>query len=316
MNKIQLIAAAFLFFAGILVLPAKINAIGMASDPIIIENALRGSQYNEDISIINNSLTDEATFDLTAGGAAKDWVSFFEKDSNNKIDKVTIPAKSKKSVKVVITVPKTAANGEYEGQIVATSEAGNLEQGSTGSAVKLRVTRPITITITDKENIGIKATILPATYSVGKDSPLQLNVIYENTGNVEIAPSLQLKISKDGNSVFNAIFPYPEKVALILPAERKTIEKLVEWQTVGQGLGDYLVEAAVFVNGKSLQGQKFTFKITEKNNTNQPLASVSSAAKSDSLYVYYIIGAILVLAVIIFAVKKALKNKQTKQAVN
>jgi len=156
---------------GALLFPAAVGAIGMASDKIIINDALRGSQYRESISIINNSLTNDDVFVLTADGDIKDWITYYEKDSDVKIEKIAIPAKSKKTIHALISIPASKPNGTYTGKIIATSGTGDYKEETSGSSVNLRVTRDISVTVTDKENVQVNTIILPNSYTIEKIHP-------------------------------------------------------------------------------------------------------------------------------------------------
>jgi len=93
---------------------------------------------------------------------------------------------------------------------------------------------------------------------------VKFKVIYENNGNVQVAPELEIKISKAGRTVFNAIYPYPDQVSMVAPSAKKEFESLIEWSTTGQELGAYLVETKTKINDKIVQEQKIDFTVVEK----------------------------------------------------
>jgi len=306
-NVLSLLAIISMLF------PVAVAAIGMASDKIIINDALRGSQYRENISIINNSLTNDDVFALTADGDIKDWITYYEKDSDVRIEKIAIPAKSKKTIQALISIPASKPNGTYTGKIIATSGAVDYKEETSGSSVNLRVARDVSVTVTDKESIQTNTIILPNSYTIEKNSSVKFKVIYENNGNVQVAPELEIKISKAGKTVFNAIYPYPDQVLMVAPSAKKEFESLVEWSTAGQELGAYLVETKTKINDKLVQEQKIDFTVVEKINDGVAMvagaADVAGGGGINQVMMWYILGAVVVLAVALATIKFFRKSK-------
>lgn len=54
------------------------------------------------------------------------------------------------------------------------------------------------------------ASLVPESYDINQGDYLKIRVIYENEGSMSINPQIDLKIKKEGKTVYAVIFPYPE----------------------------------------------------------------------------------------------------------
>ena len=242
-------------------------AIGMITEPIVIDSMLRGGEVSKTVTVFNPQKT-EAVYLFGSDGGIKGWVTFFEKGKPDApITKVNVPATSYYDVIAKIKVPDATPNGEYVGEIFVKQAAAD-EPKESGSSVSIAqmVSRQVKIKVTDQEVVKLDTALIPEAYDVKQGDPLKIKIIYENFGNIALKPSFQLKIinSEDGKTVFNAIYPYPEAEAVVNPGERKTMP-VQEWPTTGQPAGRYLAEASTLVGGETLQKNEFRFSLEDKN---------------------------------------------------
>lgn len=252
--------------ASIFLLPQLSFAIGQMTKPIVLENVLRGQEVIETLYLFNSG-GKEVIYQLKADGQIADWPSFYkfeDKNLENPITEIQIPAQSRLEIIVKFAIPKDTANGTYNG-VVVIIEMPEAEEEKKGisAAVGASIGREVSITVTDKEILKFETTIIPEKYGVGKGEPLKIKVIYNNQGNVSIKPNLHLKITQlnTGKVVHNAIYPYPEDEKPVKPFERKEFPSLIEWQTAGQENGKYKAEIKVLLNGKLIEEESFRFDI-------------------------------------------------------
>ncbi len=261
MKKITFLLTTILFFSFVSVQTAL--AIGMMTKPIVIENVLRGQDVVATLTL-RNSDEREVTYGFKAEGQVADWATFFNiKDKNleNPITEIKMPVKEYIDIVVKFTIPRDTPNGEYTGELFVSEDLGgkvNSDEASVG--VSQKIGREVTIAVTDKEIVQFKTTFVPKTYDVQNGKPLIIRVLYNNQGNVSVKPDLQLKITRDGATVYNAIFPYPEAEDAVRAYSEKEISS-VEWQTSGQENGIYKAELKVLLNGQVISEDDFRFSI-------------------------------------------------------
>lgn len=285
--------------------------------PIIIKNVLRGQEITATLYLFNSE-DKEIAYQLKAEGEIAGWATFYKIDDAklaDPISEIQIPAESRLDATVKFKIPEDAPNGDYAGEVaVFTEPEKNQEQNEMTVGVFQKVGREVLITVTDKENVEVETTIIPFKYGIGKDEPLKIKVIYDNLGNVSVKPNVQLKISKNGNTVFNAIFPYPENEEAVKPKTRKTIP-LIEWQTAGQEEGKYQAEVKILLGGEVIKEDKFRFAVGF--DIGMLLAALSSIGGGSLLPVWFVIGGLLLLAAVVLSFigkkQKFLKIETEKQ---
>ncbi|MCK5387098.1 MAG: hypothetical protein KAJ39_07920 [Gammaproteobacteria bacterium] len=274
--------------------------IGQVTEPIIIKDILRDSEVS-DALILFNSEDKEVILQLKAEGEIADWASFYEiddKNLENPITEIQVPAKSRLDVTVKFKIPEDASNGEYVGEIaIMTAPAENEEMSKTAINVLQRIGREVLITVTDKEILKLKTTVIPLKYGVRKNEPLQIKVIHNNQGNISVKPDVQLKITKDDRMVFNVIFPYSEDEKPVRPLERKTMS-LIEWQTAGQENGEYKAEVKVLLAGKVIHENDFRF--TTGFDINKYLSFVSRVGGGNLVLGWLMAGGFLIILSTLF----------------
>lgn len=276
--------------------------------PIVIENILRGQEFTDTLILVNSE-DKEVTYGLISEGEIKDWVFFYnieDKNLENPITDIKIPAKSNIEATVKFVLPDDLPNGEYAGEVVVTfTPGGDSDTDGSSATVSQRVGRQVLITVTDEEIIDFTTAVIPLEYDVKKNEALKIKFIFENNGNVFIKPDVQLKVLKDGESIFNAIFPYPENEEAVKPKTRKELT-LIEWQAGGQEDGIYRTELKIMLNGEVIQEEDFRFTIGYKEDSDSKfLAGVAFLGFGSVVRGWFVIGGfLLVIAGILIYINK------------
>lgn len=312
----KILSLKILFLVFCLGLASNVFAIGMITEPIVIENILRGGKISETITVFNPE-NGEAIYQLGTSGQINGWVEFFEIGKPDiAVSKVNVPAKKYYDLTAVITIPDSTPNGEYIGEIFVKQEAKEKpKEGESAVSISQMVSKAVKIKVTDQEVVKIETTLIPEAYDVKQEESLKIKVIYENLGNIALRPDLKLKISNtnDEKTVFNAIFPYPETEEAVKPGEKKTMPDF-EWQTTGQPKGKYLAEITTLINNEVFGTKDFRFNIgdvSSDNKKNWGFLAGSFIGKSNLTLIWVIIGGILlVFAKVLIAFHK--KNKKIK----
>ncbi len=299
MKKIILLSIIVLLFSFISVQP--VFAIGMITEPIIVKDILRGQETSATLSLLN-SQDKEVTYGLKAEGQVADWAAFYSADDTNfenPITEIKMPAKKYVNVNVKFKIPEDAPNGEYTGEIlVFLAPGGEIKSDESSVSVSQQIGLDVIITVTDKETVQLKASFIPATYDVQKGKPLKIRVLYDNQGNVAVKPDLQLKITKLGATVYNAIFPYPEGEEAARAYAIKEISP-IEWQTTGQENGSYRAELKVSLNGKEIQSESFGFTIGYFSGSSW-ISAVSFLGGGNLAFGWAVLAGILLAIAILF----------------
>lgn len=312
MKKTFFLLAAVLVFSFISV--QSVLAIGMMTEPIVIKDILRGQETFATLTLLNSE-NKEVTYGLKAEGQIASWETFYKVDDiklENPITEIKMPAGKFVDVKVKFSVPKDMPNGKYEGAVLAfLASSGEVKNEEASVSVSQQVSRDVTITVTDKETIQLKATFIPAAYDVQQGKPLKIRVLYDNQGNIAIKPDLQLKITKAGSTIYNAIFPYPEGEEAVRALATKEIPS-IEWQTTGQEHGNYKAELIVSLNGKEMQKESVSFSIGYFKY--DFLGAISMIGGGNLTAVWFVIGLIFVVLAVILAIlnKKGVNSEKLR----
>jgi len=306
MKKIFFVIAVLTFT---LILGQAVFAIGMITEPIIVNDMLRGGEISETVTVFNPESA-EVIYKLGTDGQIKGWAEFFEVGKpNTAVSQVNVPPKSYYDVIAKIKVPDGTPNGEYIGEIfVIQAPKEKPKEGESSVSVSQMISREVKIGVTDKEIISLKTTLIPEAYDINKGESLRIKIIYENLGNIAVKPDLQLKIVtiEGGKTVFNAIFPYPDDQEAVKPGEIKTMP-IFEWISAGQENGKYWAETKTLINNKMVGEQKFRFGIgvaagllsdsSDNFSESKLLAAVAFVGGGNLTFGWMVIGiSLLVLA--------------------
>ncbi len=318
--------AFFSLFAVSISVASAVFAIGQMTEPIIINDVLKGQEIKDTISV-TNSEDRVVEVKIQAEGQIAGWTTFYaidDKDLTHPITDLTLPARGPAKATVVFRVPDDAPNGTYKGVVAAISKLAEETQSNANSGaanVLQKIDREVTITVSGKEILKLEAAALPMKYGVPSGQPLQIKAIYDNQGNVAVKPDLQLKIANIDNTttLHNAIYPYPDGEDAVKALERREFSNMVEWQTTGQPEGKYQAYVKVVLNGNLIKEENFQFDIISAEAAAAVLGTNTSNGDSEAaqMMMWYIFGGIVALAVLVVLVKVFKKGKlASNQSIN
>ena len=237
--------------------------VGVSPTSFTISNALRGGEFEKEITIINPT-EEESSYTFNATGIIKDWVSFHNIDDLSSIDYITVPGKesdetNKKKVIVRIKVPADVSNDIYNGTIYIKT-APKETTGDGGLSTKTRV--PIRVGVDVSGTQILNGTVNDIyTRDIEINYPLRINVLFENTGNVIATPSIDVKIlKKDGKNIDSFVHDNTS----VKPYSTDTIELF--WNSTGYGVGEYDAMVSVYLGGKQIGEKKLSFNILERGS--------------------------------------------------
>ncbi len=261
----KLLVPIFILVAYYAIYMNSCKAIGQITKPIYIENALRGKEYAQSVTIINTE-DREVVVDVSARGGISDWTKFYAAaDEKDATTTVVIPTGEKSVLTASFKLPDDLANGDYAGVIVAYQRADkSISEKATTTIIAQEVVREVKITVSDKEIIDFKVSIIPKSYDISQGSDLPVRFIYDNQGNVEIFPQIQLKILKDNNQISNVIFPYPDGISGVKPGGKREIpEVLLDANKLESG--KYVAQMDFLINGQPKVSDSFGFTVREED---------------------------------------------------
>jgi hypothetical protein len=242
-----------------------ISAVGMITQPLQIKDALRGQTIESSLHLVNSE-SENIIFELSASGEVKDWVTFFTmSDVEKPITSIELSATSSIDVGVLVKIPDDQKNGTSTGAIDTMYDPKKVSSDKDNPiAIAQKFSRPVSIEITDKEIISFSALAMPISYEVELGKPLEIKLIYTNKGNIAIRPQADIKIkNEEGEEIFGAIFPYPEKEDAVKPLGTKEI--LIPYNTGDLSVGQYRAEVIVSLRGEEKYRDDFAFSILDKN---------------------------------------------------
>ncbi len=308
----KLFSIVLFFLLGAIGLPQATLAIGQLTQPIVISDILRGEELIETLSLFN-SKAEPDDYGLEGKGDVEDWLSFYEVDDvnfENPITQVNVPAKSYQDVKMKINVPSDIPNGEYVGQAIVHSMPtdNGSTTGTTTMTVRQKIGREIFITITDEEIIDLQAAVIPEFYDIDEGQQLNINIEYNNKGNILLKPSVGLKIIStiDNSTVFDAVFAYPVDQEPIAAKTTKTIP--IKWQSAGQPKARYEARLKIIVDEDVVQEEDFRFNLGLSED--KTLSLVAKLGNGSLALGWVIIGIVLLIiaAILIVIRRKKIKN--------
>lgn len=285
--------------ASFLILPLSASALGQMSQPIKIDNALRGAQINQEITAVNTE-NKKITVEFTAGGQIKDWTKFYKTNNlKNSVTTTTIEAQANLSMIAIFSVPTDAPNGEYTGVVSVTNVPDKTAAPDQSSAsLSQKIDRKVTIKVSDQEIVSLEVSVIPKAYEIKAGDPLSVRIIYDNRSNVSLKPSINFKIKADEKTVYNVIYPYPESELAVNPQAIQEIPAL-EIPTMNLGEGKYLAQLEFMRGDKVILEKQFGFTIGKTN---------AGASGSSSKGLIWLIG-LAVLVIIIYTGFRLKKSK-------
>jgi hypothetical protein len=291
-----------------LCIPVRTFAIGQITQPILIKNALRGQSYDRTVTIVNTEGTVQY-IKLTAEGDIGEWVKFYANSkSTESIENIEVAAKSKKFVIARFTVPQSTPNSKYTGFVsVATTPGQNESKAEeSSSTVSQKIDREATVEVGGEEMIDFDVSLIPEKYDYNRGDLLKIRIIYDNRGNIDIKPQIDLKIKQGEETAYSAIFPFPERDAAVTPGSVTEISAL-EIPTSSLQNGKY---EAIFkiTQGDKILEKDFTFSVGLVRAENS--VKINTETSNNLKDVLYFAGlTILVFAILFVGIKYNQKRK-------
>ena len=253
-NTLKLIT--LLIFTSIFVFHA-VSAAGIAVTPslINISDAARSIEYEKTITVFNPG-NNELMADIMISGDAKEWIRIYEDtpDAGEPINEISIPGKSVR-VKAKITVPEDTANGMYRSEINFDTKSPEYSDSTeTGAVLKVRATTKVEIDVTGTEIINGEAQLLRISDSE-VNYPVPIEIMFQNKGNVVLAPGITAVISKDGINIDTITKTASE----IKPGDKEKI--IVNWENNGLESGDYSAIVTVYAGDNEILREETGFSL-------------------------------------------------------
>jgi hypothetical protein len=189
----------------------SVNAlgIGISTQTVFFKNILRGG-YAEGIITASNPNGYDMAIEVALDGDVAPWITLEPQPPN-----IIIPARSNGEFKVVIQPPPFIQNGVYNGSvIVLTGTPTGKNSAGAGSAIISGAAVDILVEISDTQNKSLTLRRLVADPSE-ECGPIVFRLSTKNSGNVELAPSYNVKLYtsdksqllKEGSNSFGLIKP-------------------------------------------------------------------------------------------------------------
>jgi len=229
-------------------------SFGISPGDMVFDNSLKGSTYENILTIINMD-SEDMNYSLSSSGDIGEWVSFYYPDPNTQIQTVKVPANSKTSVIVKFQIPPDAASKKYTGELVVRSIPKKSDESGSQQSLIVGGSSEVIIIVTGDQIIdgvvnGISVNDIEPNY------PLKIETMFRNTGNVVATPEIKVTILKDGEIIQS--FIYDETT--IKPSVTEAI--IAEWKTTDENIpGDYTANVTVSLNEKILRSSDLTFTI-------------------------------------------------------
>lgn len=288
---------AFLF-----VFPQMAFGIGQTTDPIIIDNALRGQTFQKEVIIVNTEKT-ESVIEITAEGDIAEWTKFFDKnDLESPITELNMEAGATKNILAEIAIPEDVKNGEYLGSIGVTKKSENKISSESSASVAQKINRRVEIKVSDVENISIKVSVIPEKYDLEEKESIKIRLIYDNQGNVAVKPDMNVKIKKDDKTLFSITYPFSEEIGPIKPGAVSEVPG-IEIPTTTLEKGNYAAEIDFIVDQKTISTENFKFSIGAgvkgSNNNFEPLGFAARIGGGNLIFGWVLIGGFFIILIVI-----------------
>jgi hypothetical protein len=219
------------------------GGIGVGPTELKVIEALRGTTYEQLVTLSNGQPTVDVEFTIEPGGEIAPWLTVSEvKDGKPgaPTTKFLVPRNSRTQMMVSIAVPATAPNRRYEGKIQAIGQETQVENKQSGSSVGLAIDVAISVDVNGTERReGSLTDARVAGAEVGQAQ--RFIALVKNSGNIAMKPELSVTIMRGGTKV--AEISNKQSIPQVSPARDE--EVITEWQTSDQNAGDYTAEFRV-----------------------------------------------------------------------
>jgi hypothetical protein len=234
--------------------PAFALGIGIAPSQILVNNALRGGEYERTVTVFNPD-ENANNFTLRTEGEAGGWISFYKFENvNTPIKEISIGAQGNYPVLAKINISPDAAKGTYNATVIAETIPVSTNETGTVAAV-LQASVSVTVEVTGDQVIGgvVNAIIVEDTEP---GYPVRVKIVFENTGNVVAKPKIDITIHQDNNIITS----FTHERTKVKPTSNEPI--IAEWNTTAKNVpGDYKAKMVVSLDGRTLRSEDVPFKI-------------------------------------------------------
>ena len=235
--------------------PSGAEAIGIYPTSLKFPYTLRGREYFGSVGLINGGPA-ERTYKFEMAGDAAPWLSLVsEADRTQVLNDVSVPPASTKRVILRAVVPPSVANGDYGGSIQVVTVAGGGTSEGSGVGVSIGAEIQVSLAVTGTEKIE-GAFIEAASQDVESGFPLRVYAALNNTGNVQMNPTIDVDILDAAGNLLDHLSSSDE---VIYPSEQKRI--ISEWDTTGRAIGERTARVAVKFGALDLGTKEVRFKI-------------------------------------------------------
>jgi len=285
-NAFKLVVAVFLLALVFGVGFSALAGFGISPSGINLTDILRGNQIERVIVLSRSQPTEDILIEAKTEGEVADWIQL------ERGGRFTYPSGEKQfPVKVIISVPKTAANGDYEGKIsfigapAGSCESGDCQGASVG--ISLGAIADVRITVTDKEIKNFR--ILGVQVDKARaNEKLALILFLENNGNVEIQPDhIVVDVFDKFHKIQIGSFTVSKFDGKIQPKNSGPVKAIIPWVP---DVDNYWAEVSVFDNKNQLVAKENLAFETEAGDSTT--ATKDKAERSSSNLVYIIIGSV------------------------
>lgn len=300
LNRYKISLFLFLVFFSFSAIITAVNAIGQMTKPIVIDNALRGHDYEQTLTLLNTRNT-ETVFALQAEKQVTGWVTFFARDNREEaITKITVGPRKSIGVVAKFHIPDDAPNGQYTGFIsVLTVPAENEDNDKTVATVRQKIDRQVTINVSDKEVIDLKTDIRVKKYNVEIGKPIELLITYNNDGNIVLKPQVKIKTSQKTSQIdevyTNIIIPFPEDQDGVKPLNRLNIP-VIKIPTDGVLEGKLDLGVEILLNNEIVQEKNMLVGVNNAPIINETVVKNFWTDLARKNVIYLAIGVIVILA--------------------
>lgn len=250
----------FLSLSLFLLIVLKVEASGLAMGPtsIRIDNAVRGGEY-EKYLFIHSTNNGELNLSANVTGNCSDWIYFYlMEDQTKPVTSFIVPANGDFTLLVKFKIPEDTPTGNYS-SIIFVQQTPDAVKPSDGnlSSVGIRVRSTADIAVTGNQIItGEIKSVTTADTEINR--PLRIKVSFQNTGNVKEVPLIEVDIKKDDISIDKITYSNTTvKVGLTSVID-------VEWNTIGQTVGNYTANVKVYLENNMLGEENLNFNILER----------------------------------------------------
>lgn len=316
LKKLQNLFLAVTIF-GVALFPFSVLGLAQSVQPIIIENAQRGENYEAMVSIFNTENKTVYVY-LRASEDIESWASFFDIDDTerkNSIKSLSIEPQSYGYALVNFRVPDFIANGEYKGSVIAGTKPNNDSNENTAQ-IGFEVPRKVTIKVGGEQILLYDAEVLAGNIFLPKNETFTFTIVYHNKGNVNIKPVVKFKAVNNDNEIANIIFPYPDEGAAIAPNSSRRMSYNWTPPAINASNASYDISITPAVGDKEIKTETFTISMGDGAQAGMVMgANTLSSEARIQMIMWYVLGGIATLAVLL-ALFKIFKKGKPANSIN